>query len=450
MEAAPCYNTEKRKCSGKQIYVSGRIYRRDHMSMNQTPASERVHIGFFGKRNAGKSSVLNAVTGQDLAVVSDVRGTTTDPVYKSMELLPLGPVVMMDTPGIDDEGELGELRVRKSYQVLNKTDVAVLVIDGGAGASPEDAALIERIREKRIPYIVVINKKEIALPGIVENTVKTLGLVEPGRAGQERGETMCRVLQASALTGEGISELKEQIAAAAKTEEPEQYLVRDLLEPSDIAVLVVPIDKAAPKGRLILPQQQTIRDILEADAVSIVVKENELKNILPELQKKPKLVITDSQVFGKVASDTPDDILLTSFSILFARYKGDLESVVRGVTALDTLENGDTVLISEGCTHHRQCGDIGTVKLPAWIKEYTGKDVNIETTSGTEFPDDLSAYKMILHCGGCMLNEREMNYRLKCAEDQNVPMTNYGIAIAYMKGILKRSVEVFPDIYKLL
>ena len=450
MKAAPCYNTEKRKCSGKQIYVSGRIYRRDHMSMNQTPASERVHIGFFGKRNAGKSSVLNAVTGQDLAVVSDVRGTTTDPVYKSMELLPLGPVVMMDTPGIDDEGELGELRVRKSYQVLNKTDVAVLVIDGGAGASPEDAALIERIREKRIPYIVVINKKEIALPGIVENTVKTLGLAEPGRAGQERGETMCRVLQASALTGEGISELKEQIAAAAKTEEPEQYLVRDLLEPSDIAVLVVPIDKAAPKGRLILPQQQTIRDILEADAVSIVVKENELKNILPELQKKPKLVITDSQVFGKVASDTPDDILLTSFSILFARYKGDLESVVRGVTALDTLENGDTVLISEGCTHHRQCGDIGTVKLPAWIKEYTGKDVNIETTSGTEFPDDLSAYKMILHCGGCMLNEREMNYRLKCAEDQNVPMTNYGIAIAYMKGILKRSVEVFPDIYKLL
>ena len=420
------------------------------MSMNQTPASERVHIGFFGKRNAGKSSVLNAVTGQDLAVVSDVRGTTTDPVYKSMELLPLGPVVMMDTPGIDDEGELGELRVRKSYQVLNKTDVAVLVIDGGAGASPEDAALIERIREKRIPYIVVINKKEIALPGIVENTVKTLGLAEPGRAGQEREETMCRVLQASALTGEGISELKEQIAAAAKTEEPEQYLVRDLLEPSDIAVLVVPIDKAAPKGRLILPQQQTIRDILEADAVSIVVKENELKNILPELQKKPKLVITDSQVFGKVASDTPDDILLTSFSILFARYKGDLESVVRGVTVLDTLENGDTVLISEGCTHHRQCGDIGTVKLPAWIKEYTGKDVNIETTSGTEFPDDLSAYKMILHCGGCMLNEREMNYRLKCAEDQNVPMTNYGIAIAYMKGILKRSVEVFPDIYKLL
>lgn len=420
------------------------------MSMNQTPASERVHIGFFGKRNAGKSSVLNAVTGQDLAVVSDVRGTTTDPVYKSMELLPLGPVVMMDTPGIDDEGELGELRVRKSYQVLNKTDVAVLVIDGGAGASPEDAALIERIREKGIPYIVVINKKEIALPGIVENTVKTLGLAEPGRAGQEREETVCRVLQASALTGEGISELKEQIAAAAKTEEPEQYLVRDLLEPSDIAVLVVPIDKAAPKGRLILPQQQTIRDILEADAVSIVVKENELKNILPELQKKPKLVITDSQVFGKVASDTPDDILLTSFSILFARYKGDLESVVRGVTALDTLENGDTVLISEGCTHHRQCGDIGTVKLPAWIKEYTGKDVNIETTSGTEFPDDLSAYKMILHCGGCMLNEREMNYRLKCAEDQNVPMTNYGIAIAYMKGILKRSVEVFPDIYKLL
>ena len=410
------------------------------MGMNQTPTSERVHIGFFGKRNAGKSSVMNAVTGQDLAVVSEVRGTTTDPVYKSMELLPLGPVVMMDTPGIDDEGELGVLRVKKSYQVLNKTDVAVLVIDGSEGASSEDAALMERIRDKQIPYVVVINKKELTPSGAVEKISVTLGMTDG----------TVRPIQVSAVTGEGIHELKEQIAAAANTEEPERYLVRDLLEPSDIAVLVVPIDKAAPKGRLILPQQQTIRDILEADAVSVVVKENELKNILPQLNKKPKLVITDRQAFGKVAKDTPEDILLTSFSILFARYKGDLESVVRGVTALDTLEDGDTVLISEGCTHHRQCGDIGTVKIPAWIKEYTGKDVIIETTSGTEFPDDLTRYKMILHCGGCMLNEREMKYRLKCAEDQGVPMTNYGIAIAYMKGILKRSVEVFPEICRLL
>ena len=410
------------------------------MGMNQTPTSERVHIGFFGKRNAGKSSVMNAVTGQDLAVVSEVRGTTTDPVYKSMELLPLGPVVMMDTPGIDDEGELGVLRVKKSYQVLNKTDVAVLVIDGSEGASSEDAALMERIRDKQIPYVVVINKKELTPSGAVEKISVTLGMTDG----------TVRPIQVSAVTGEGIHELKEQIAAAANTEEPERYLVRDLLEPSDIAVLVVPIDKAAPKGRLILPQQQTIRDILEADAVSVVVKENELKNILPQLNKKPKMVITDSQAFGKVAKDTPEDILLTSFSILFARYKGDLESVVRGVTALDTLEDGDTVLISEGCTHHRQCGDIGTVKIPAWIKEYTGKDVIIETTSGTEFPDDLTGYKMILHCGGCMLNEREMKYRQKCAEDQGVPMTNYGIAIAYMKGILKRSGEVFPEICRLL
>ncbi|HJB00594.1 MAG TPA: [FeFe] hydrogenase H-cluster maturation GTPase HydF [Candidatus Mediterraneibacter merdavium] len=407
------------------------------MSMNQTPASERVHIGFFGKRNAGKSSVMNAVTGQDIAVVSDVRGTTTDPVYKSMELLPLGPVVMMDTPGIDDEGELGALRVKKSYQVLNKTDVAVLVIDGSIGASPEDAALMERIKAKNIPYVVVINKKELISPGAAEKISDTLGVTG-------------RLIQVSALAGDGINELKEEIAKAANTGEPERYLVRDLLKPSDIAVLVVPIDKAAPKGRLILPQQQTIRDILEADAVSVVVKENELKSLLPQLNKKPKLVITDSQVFDKVAEDTPDDIMLTSFSILFARYKGDLESVVRGVTALDSLEDGDTVLISEGCTHHRQCGDIGTVKLPAWIQAHTGREVRIETTSGTEFPDDLSGYKLILHCGGCMLNEREMKYRLKCAEDQGVPMTNYGIAIAYMKGILRRSVEPFPEIYRLL
>lgn len=406
--------------------------------MNQTPASERVHIGFFGRRNAGKSSVMNAVTGQDLAVVSDVRGTTTDPVYKSMELLPLGPVVMMDTPGIDDEGELGALRVRKSYQVLNKTDAAVLVIDGGVGVTPEDKALLKRIREKKIPYVIAVNKKELASPDALEKIVDELS--------SEDGQ----IIAVSAATGEGIDELKEQIAAAADTEEPERYIVRDLLKPSDMAVLVVPIDKAAPKGRLILPQQQTIRDILEADAVSVVVKETELKNVLGQFQNKPKMVITDSQAFEKVAADTPEDILLTSFSILFARYKGDLAAVVKGVTALDTLEDGDAILISEGCTHHRQCDDIGTVKLPRWIREYTGKEIRIETTSGTEFPDDLTKYKMIVHCGGCMLNEREMKYRLKCAEDQRVPMTNYGITIAYMKGILKRSVEVFPEIFEML
>ena len=407
--------------------------------MNQTPMSERVHIGFFGKRNAGKSSVMNAVTGQDLAVVSEVKGTTTDPVYKSMELLPLGPVVMMDTPGIDDEGELGSLRVKKSYQVLNKTDAAVLVIDGTIGASEEDRALLDRIRKKNIPFVVVINKKELADKAVEKRVKEELALNDSQTA------------FVSASTGEGIYELKEQIAAIAAVEEPEKYLVRDLLDPSDIAVLVVPIDSAAPKGRLILPQQQTIRDILEADAVSVVVKETELKNVLGQFKKKPKMVITDSQAFEQVSADTPDDILLTSFSILMARYKGNLEQAVHGVTALDSLEDGDIVLISEGCTHHRQCDDIGTVKIPRWIREYTGgKEIRIETTSGTEFPDDLTKYKLIIHCGGCMLNEREMKYRLSCAADQGVPMTNYGIMIAYVKGILKRSVEVFPDICSLL
>ena len=400
--------------------------------------SERVHIGFFGKRNAGKSSVMNAVTGQDLAVVSDVKGTTTDPVYKSMELLPLGPVVMMDTPGIDDEGELGNLRVKKSYQVLNKTDAAVLVIDGTEGVSPEDKALMERIRKKEIPFVVAVNKIELSDPAAEETVKKELALKSD------------QIAAVSAATGEGIFELKEQIAAIAQTEETEKHLVRDLLNPSDIAVLVVPIDSAAPKGRLILPQQQTIRDILEAGAISVVVKETELKDALKKLGTKPKMVITDSQAFSQVAADTPDDILLTSFSILMARYKGNLEQAVAGVTALDGLEDGDTVLISEGCTHHRQCDDIGTVKIPRWIREYTGKEIKIETTSGTEFPDDLTKYKLIIHCGGCMLNEREMKYRLSCAADQGVPMTNYGIMIAYVKGILKRSVEVFPEIHKLL
>ena len=408
------------------------------MSMNQTPMSERVHIGFFGKRNAGKSSVMNAVTGQEIAVVSDVRGTTTDPVHKSMELLPLGPVVMMDTPGIDDEGDLGALRVRKSYQVLNKTDAAVLVIDGAEGVSKEDSELVARIRRKKIPFLVAVNKRDIAPEGAVHRVREELGLDDS------------QIVAVSASDGTGINELKERIARTARTEETQKYIVRDIISPSDFVVLVVPIDKAAPKGRLILPQQQTIRDILDGDAVSIVVKDCELKETLQKLGKKPKLVITDSQAFSKVSADTPDDILLTSFSILFARYKGNLETAVRGVTAVDGLRDGDVVLISEGCTHHRQCDDIGTVKIPRWIREYTGKKVQFETTSGTEFPDDLSRYRMVIHCGGCMLNEREMKYRLSCAQDQDVPMTNYGILIAYVKGILKRSVEVFPEISALL
>ena len=407
------------------------------MTMNQTPVSERVHIGFFGKRNAGKSSIMNSVTGQELAVVSEVKGTTTDPVYKSMELLPLGPVVMMDTPGIDDEGELGSLRVRKSFQVLNKTDAAVLVIDGTAGVSEEEMLLVERIRKKKIPFIAVVNKKELADASVKEQVQKALEL------GEEQ------IICVSAAEGDGIEELKERIALIAQREEPEKYLVRDLLEPSDIVVLVTPIDSAAPKGRLILPQQQTIRDILEADAVSAVVKQTGLKSALKRLKEKPKMVITDSQAFAQVSADTPEDILLTSFSILMARYKGNLEQAAAGVTALDRLDDGDMILISEGCTHHRQCDDIGTVKIPRWIREYTGKDIQIETTAGTEFPDDLTKYKLIIHCGGCMLNEREMKYRLSCAADQGVPMTNYGILIAYVKGILKRSVEVFPEICKL-
>mgnify|MGYP002587976390 CR=1 FL=1 len=410
------------------------------MGMNETPTGERVHIGFFGRRNAGKSSVLNAVIGQELAVVSDVKGTTTDPVYKSMELLPLGPVTVIDTPGIDDEGELGELRVKKSYQVLNKTDIAVVVIDGTCGVSEEDLKITERIQKKNIPYIIVLNKcerftQEDERLRVQENTASYLKTEKE------------KILLVSAADKSGIYELKEELGALEGKEE-ERKIVGDLLEPSDFVVLVVPIDSAAPKGRLILPQQQTIRDILDADASAIVVKETELTKTLASLGKKPKMVITDSQVFGKVAKDTPKDILLTSFSILFARYKGNLETMVRGVKALDSLRGGDKVLISEGCTHHRQCDDIGTVKLPRWIRNYTGKDLEFEYSSGRDFPEDVTKYNLIVHCGGCMLNEREMRYRQKCALDQEIPITNYGIAIAYMQGILKRCVEMFPDVRK--
>ena len=406
------------------------------MSLNATPSSERVHIGIFGKRNAGKSSLINAITGQNLAIVSEAKGTTTDPVYKAMELLPLGPVMIIDTPGIDDEGVLGSLRIQKAYQVLNKTDIALVIIDAAVGPSAEDLRLIKRINTKKIPLLIVINKCET-----INEDKKTAyqALLSNGK-----------LLFVSAEQKLNIFELKEAIAQTVPADENKAQIVADLLSPSDFVVLVVPIDSAAPKGRLILPQQQTIRDILEADAAAIVVKENELTNTLQNLGKRPKLVITDSQVFKKVAAETPADILLTSFSILFARYKGNLQTSVQGVTALESLEDGDKILVGEGCTHHRQCDDIGTVKLPRWIKEYTGKNPEFIFTSGTEFPLNLSPYKMIIHCGACMLNEREMQYRIKCAVDQNIPFTNYGITIAYINGILKRTVEPFPQIYKLL
>ena len=408
------------------------------MQMNQTPSSERVHIGFFGRRNAGKSSVLNAVTGQDLAVVSDVKGTTTDPVQKSMELLPLGPVVVIDTPGIDDEGELGALRVKKSYQVLNKSDAAVLVVDASLGLCEEDFAFIEHIQKKQIPYAVAFNKSDLAPSASLAKDLQYLK------------EHHIDFVSVSTADLSGIDTLKEKIATLAKTEDTKLRIVADLIHPSDFVVLVVPIDKAAPKGRLILPQQQTIRDILEADATAIVVKEYELRDTLSHLGKKPRLVITDSQVFAKVSADTPADIMLTSFSILFARSQGNLPALIKGVTALEQIEDGDKILVSEGCTHHRQCDDIGSVKLPRWIRQYTGKEPEFVFSSGTEFPTDLSPYKMIVHCGGCMLNEREMKYRLACAKDQNIPMTNYGILIAYIQGILKRSVEPFPAVSMML
>lgn len=408
------------------------------MGMNQTPASERVHIGFFGRRNAGKSSIINAVTGQDLAIVSDVMGTTTDPVYKTMELLPLGPVMVIDTPGIDDEGELGALRVKKSYQVLNKTDIGVLVIDSTVGKGPQEEALIRRFREKGIPFVVVYNKCDLLPEGPLS------------AAGNSPAEHSIYV---SAARNIHIQELKELIASL-KPEDTHRYpLIGDLMSPGDLIVLVVPIDKAAPKGRLILPQQQTIRDILDHGGLSLVVRDTELKDALANLRAggiTPRLVVTDSQVFARVSQDTPAHIPLTSFSILFARYKGDLGTAVQGAAALDQVQDGDKILIAEGCTHHRQCDDIGTHKIPGWIRQYTGKNPEFVFTSGTEFPDDVSGYRLVVHCGGCMLNEREMKYRTACCRDQGVPITNYGILIAQVTGILRRSLEPFPDILKQL
>ena len=415
------------------------------MGLNSTPSANRVHIGFFGRRNAGKSSVVNAVTGQELAVVSDTKGTTTDPVYKSMELLPIGPVMIIDTPGFDDEGALGELRVRKTKQVLNKTDIAVLVVDATEGKKQCDEELIRIFKEKEIPYIIVNNKADLLSDEISEKVCQN-NVSEQRKAEQNALLSSGQEQYVSALTGAGIYALKECIGKLTPNEDMTLKIVGDLLHPGDFVVLVVPIDSAAPKGRLILPQQQTIRDVLEANAAAIVVKESELKQTLEQLGRSPAMVITDSQVFEQVSEEVSEEIPLTSFSILMARYKGYLETAVNGVAAIDHLKDGDKILISEGCTHHRQCDDIGTVKIPRWLKQHTGKELIIETSSGTEFPEDLTSYALVIHCGGCMLNEREVKYRMKCAEDQKVPFTNYGIAIAQMKGILKRSIELFPNL----
>lgn len=393
------------------------------MGLNETPSADRLHIGFFGRRNAGKSSLVNAFTGQELSVVSDVKGTTTDPVRKSMELLPLGPVVIIDTPGYDDEGALGEMRVRKTKQVLNRIDIAVLVVDATEGMKECEEELLALIQKKNIPYLIAFNKADLL---------------------EEVPEDGAKSIYVSAVKHQKIEELKEKTGELVNTDAGKLQLVGDLIHPDQLVVLVIPIDKAAPKGRLILPQQMVIRDVLEADASAICVKEYELRGLLEKLTEKPALVITDSQVFAKVSADVPADIPLTSFSILMARYKGFLEMAVEGVRAMEHLKDGDKILISEGCTHHRQCDDIGTVKIPRWLKQYTGAQITIETSSGRDFPEDLSPYALVIHCGGCMLTEREVRYRMKCAEDQNVPITNYGTVIAYMQGILQRSLGIFP------
>ena len=398
------------------------------MSLNSTPNSDRIHIGIFGRRNAGKSSIINAITGQELAIVSDIEGTTTDPVSKAMELLPLGPVVIIDTPGLDDSGVLGEMRIKKTYQVLNKTDIALLVVDSCVGITEYDFAVLEKIREKKIPCLTVFNKSDIS--GMSVNTENEISV--------------------STVTGENIHELKERIARIVPQNIMEYPIIADKVKSGDCVVMVVPIDKAAPKGRIILPQQNTLRELLDSGCTAVVCRDSELEHTLDTMSKPPKFVITDSQVFGKVSKIVPENICLTSFSILFARHKGNIFELVKGVKKLDTLSDNDIVLISEGCTHHRQCGDIGTVKLPSWIKKYTGRDIKFEFTSGTEFPAELSKYSMIIHCGGCMLNEREMKYRIKCAADAEVPITNYGMTIAYVNGILRKSLEIFPEIENIL
>ncbi|MCI1995009.1 MAG: [FeFe] hydrogenase H-cluster maturation GTPase HydF [Clostridium luticellarii] len=401
------------------------------MGLNETPRSVRVHIALFGKRNAGKSSIINAITGQDIAIVSDVRGTTTDPVYKSMEILPIGPCVIIDTAGLDDEGELGHLRKKKTMEVLNKTDISLVVIDSVLGITDYDRYIINEIKDKDMPLIVVLNKIDILKKDndYIKNVKK---------------EFNAPVISVSAASGEGIKKLRNEIASILPQDEDKFKIVGDLIRPGDFVVLVIPIDKAAPKGRLILPQQQTIRDILESDAMAVVTKEYELRETLENMGKKPKLVITDSQVFLKVSADTPKDILMTSFSILFARYKGDLVELIKGVKAVKKLKDGDKVLIAEGCTHHRQSDDIGKVKIPRWIRQITGKKINFEFSSGVSFTDDIKKYTLIVHCGGCMLNRSAMIYRINTAKQFNVPIVNYGILIAYVQGILDRALKPFP------
>lgn len=395
------------------------------MSLNATPSADRIHIGIFGRRNAGKSSIINALTGQNLAIVSDIKGTTTDPVLKAMELLPLGPVVFIDTPGLDDTGTLGELRIQKARQMLNKSDIALLIIDSTVGMTDTDQEILSLIQKKEIPYLIVYNKCDLT------SHPHTLPTPDENR------------IFVSAASGLHISELKEQIAAIVPKETQSRRIIGDLITPGSLIVLVVPIDASAPKGRLILPQQQTIRDILDTEATAVVVTDTALSDTLTKLGSLVSLVVTDSQVFQKIAAIVPPEIPLTSFSILFARYKGNLKTVVHGAQMLDHLQDNDRILISEGCTHHRQCEDIGTVKLPRWLQNYTKKELRFTFTSGAEFPTDLSPYRMIIHCGGCMLNEREMKYRLRCAKDSGIPITNYGTAIAHMQGILERSIQIF-------
>ena len=396
--------------------------------MNLSPKSHRVHIGFFGRRNVGKSSVVNAFTNQNLAVVSSVKGTTTDPVYKAMELLPMGPVMIIDTPGIDDIGELGSLRVEKTKQVLHKIDVAVLVVDSTQGLTHYDNELISLFKEKNIPFVVAYNKRDLnEVTDLKENEISV-----------------------SALDNTGINSLREMVASLTSNKASERKIIGDLLAPGDIVLLVIPIDSAAPKGRLILPQQQVIRDVLDSGAVAVVCKEDEIQQTLNNLNKKPRVVVTDSQAFEKADKSTPKDIYLTSFSILMARFKGFLETAVKGANAISKLKDGDRVLIAEGCTHHRQCEDIGSVKIPKWLGEYTNKDLEISLVSGTEYPEDLSPYSLVIHCGGCMLNTREMQYRMAHTIEQGVPFTNYGTTIAYLHGILERSIEFIPEVNGIL
>ena len=394
------------------------------MSLNNTPSSERVHIGFFGMRNAGKSSLVNAVTGQNLALVSDIKGTTTDPVKKAMELLPLGPVVIIDTPGLDDEGTLGEMRVKRAKDMLSSVHIAVLVVDAIKGMSQEDKLLAAEIESRKLPLIIAMNKADLL-----------------GRVPENEGN----IIYVSAQSKLGVNELKEKIASLSKTAKTDKKILADLVAKGDTVMLVTPIDESAPKGRLILPQQQTIRELLDIGAVTLVVQVEEITTALANLKNQPKLVITDSQAFGRVAKLVPEDVLLTSFSILFARYKGDLDTVVGGADKLSHLSDGDRILISEGCTHHRQCKDIGTVKLPGWIERFSGKKLDFTFTSGGEFPDDLSGFALVVHCGGCTLNENEMKSRLDRCKTQGVPITNYGTAIAEINGILRRSLEVFEN-----